>query len=689
MARMVNVYTFCGWWQVVVLVLAASLAAPGVQATHVHGAQDYAINVTAADLFNVTADLPFNCAAVVHQVYPNATYPQFLANGTYGGLNGTSLGWPMVNGSFVFPNVTFARNGTVFVFNNTLYRFVVYSGKNVTWSTDPSAPTPGATHGGTNMTVWCQFFNISKPAPIPIRPPTQPLLRLVKSTGGAIYVNATVTDDGGHQPTLVFEYAPLGTTMNAPPVSWEVFANTTHRFPAKGDLLPRRYYAFRAYAFNVAGHSAESEVLYVRTKYASPPSAPTAVNSSSTGGAVRLMWEPPVDKGGVEILSYAVVFGGEYVDLPANARVLVRTHLPANQSWTFNITAVNAVGGVNGIGKALPDAVASTAEHPTLPTPPLDVRVESEDVGVVTIAWTAPFDLGGLPASGYVVERKLAGALGESSPTSWSELATLDGSATSLIVSVRGNTSYLFSVFANTTAGESPRSDIMEYDSVAFVPPSPPPNLRNTSLATGGAVDLAWDVPLDDGSDDVRGYMVEVRMLSVRSSAWSKGWVPLAGQSFQRPWTTRSIRMPLPSNTSAMVRVRAMNRLMGPPSQVINISTSGPSAPNAPRLVRVTGITGGTIALRWLPPLDTGGVALRHYVVKFSVGPDRIASAHEYTRSRSNSVDGYEYTDTWVEYTINGIRSVLPVFCLHAVVLTLHPLQAQHKRVQHHCDCCQ
>lgn len=459
-----------------------------------------------------------------------------------------------------------------------------------------------------------------------------------------LQLNASVREDGGAPVHFLFEYARYrGPTADH---EWHLFANTSSGTVLKGKLLPRRWYTFRAEAVNVAGTSGVSDALVVQTKYASPPSPPVTINSSSTGGAVTIQWTDPVDAGGVEILSYVVVFDGEYYDLDADARRFVRPQLARNSSFVFNVTAVNAVGGRNGVGEPSADMVATTFVNATEPTPPTELRVHSEDVGWVVLEWTPPFDSGGVSITGYTVFRRLADGPGDAA--AWTELGQVGGGVTSLMSTVRGDEVYWFTVIANTTWGPSDPAELFEYTSVFYVPPSPPLGLHNISVATGGGIKLAWNTPSDDGADDIRGYLVETNRGGV--------WTTVTGQALQRPHTYSWFHLALPANTSVAVRVRAVNRLVGPPSAEFNVSTTRATPPAQPLGVRVTHTTGGTVGVEWRAPADTGGVPLHQYVVSLSVGMPRTILAADVTQVRLESVDGFEYNVEAVVFVINKLR---------------------------------
>lgn len=174
---------------VVVFALVLALALPGAEASHVPNANDVNADVSPAQLRNATREFPFNCAAVVHDVYPNATFPAFNLTG----INATV--WPTVNGSAVLPNVTYFANRTVFVHNSTWYRFVLYDGLNTTLSTDADAHpawVPGVSGElvpNRNITVWCEWYNFTKPpTPRVPDPPSDLSLQLLRVTGGGAYV---------------------------------------------------------------------------------------------------------------------------------------------------------------------------------------------------------------------------------------------------------------------------------------------------------------------------------------------------------------------------------------------------------------------------------------------------------------------------------------------------------------------
>ena len=229
---------------------------------------------------------------------------------------------------------------------------------------------------------------------------------------------------------------------------------------------------------------------------------------------------------------------------------------------------------------------------------------------------------------------------------------------TTLHSAVRGDVVYWFTVVANTTWGPSAAADVFEYRSVFYVPPSAPLGLHNISEPTGGGVKLAWDTPVADGADDIRGYVVETQPRPLLPHI-SAAWTAVPGQALQRPHQYNWFHLSLPANTSVAVRVRAVNRLVGPPSAEFNVSTTRASPPDKPLGVRITHVTGGTVGVEWRPPVDTGGVPLDRYVVSLSVGAPRTMMATDVTQVALASVDGFEYRVETVVYVINKLRCVV------------------------------
>lgn len=185
-------------------------------------------------------------------------------------------------------------------------------------------------------------------------------------------MNATVVDDGRAATHVIHQIAVVDPLTPTAKPHWVQWANVSSSLSImmKGGLLPRQQYLLRSMAVNQAGWSNWSVTLTIETGFVSPPSPPIEVTTNSTGGAVLIAWQPPVDTGGVDISGYTLVFDSVQHQLTRHARSKLVPKLQAGTAYTFNITAVNVAGGRNGIGEPTPSQVVATLANVTLPDAP-------------------------------------------------------------------------------------------------------------------------------------------------------------------------------------------------------------------------------------------------------------------------------------------------------------------------------
>ena len=147
------------------------------------------------------------------------------------------------------------------------------------------------------------------------------------------------------------------------------------------------------------------------------PGVPVNVRLAEVGdGLVTVAWDAPADDGGSPVTGYEVWYVrhqdwlGEDADevvwvrsggvLGGDARRHVIEGLADYQAYVVVVAAVNRVGRGSFSDEVFPVA---GSDAPTPPGAPASVRVEAEDLGLVTVAWDAPADDGGSPVTGYEV----------------------------------------------------------------------------------------------------------------------------------------------------------------------------------------------------------------------------------------------------------------------------------------------
>ncbi|MFC4531525.1 DUF7507 domain-containing protein [Sphaerisporangium dianthi] len=228
---------------------------------------------------------------------------------------------------------------------------------------------------------------------------------------------------------------------------------------------------------------------YVYTSAPGTPSAPTATAGVTSATVV---WTAPAANGspitGYVVTPYrnGVAQAPQSFDASTTTRTL--TGLTVGASYTFTVTAINAIG----TGAA---SVQSNAVVPyTVPGQPTITAVTAGDLSA-TLTFTAPSN-GSSPITGYIVTPYIGDVA--QTPQSFSGTAT-----TRTATGLTAGTAYTFTVTAVNAAGPGPAS----LRSTAVTPNAnplltfPPPPSGQVGIAysvpltmTGGTAPIAWSV---------------------------------------------------------------------------------------------------------------------------------------------------------------------------------------------------
>ena len=226
----------------------------------------------------------------------------------------------------------------------------------------------------------------------------------------------------------------------------------------------------------------------------------------------------------------------------ATARNVTVTGLANGTAYTFDVTAVTALG-------SSPASARSAAVTPrTVPAAP---TIGTVDPGAAsaTVHWTPPADTGGSPITGYVVRAY------NGTGTTVVRSQTAPASATSLVVTgLTNGTAYTFAVAATNAAGTGAFSARSVAVTPATVPGAP---VIGTAVAgtAGGAIEATanWAPPTVTGGSPITGYRVTALQMS------SAGTVLASTVSGDLPVTSRSLDMTLPVAGNYRFTVQAIN----------------------------------------------------------------------------------------------------------------------------------
>ena len=271
------------------------------------------------------------------------------------------------------------------------------------------------------------------------------------------------------------------------------------------------------------------------------PSAPTGLTATGGDQQVTLSWGAPSSDGGSAIVRYqyrvqqsgrsfiewAPISGG------ASATSYIVTGLENGTSYTFEVRAVNGVGGGQG-------ATASATLSDSAPGAPANLTATAGDEQVA-LSWGAPTD-GGSQILRYEYRYgAVGGTYGE-----WTTVSG-GGSARSLTVTgLTNGTEYGFQVRAENGIGEGPASEDTATPGRA---PTMPTGL--TAGVESETITVMWGMPADTGGSAITGYQVRYRM---SGGAW-RNWMVVEGGASATSYTI----MGLTNGIGYEIAVRAVN----------------------------------------------------------------------------------------------------------------------------------
>ncbi len=318
------------------------------------------------------------------------------------------------------------------------------------------------------------------------------------------------------------------------------------------------------------------------------PGPPIAFGARLGDGNVELVWEPPVDLGGFNLLSY-----GLYRGPSSDNMTLVETLDPMTMAhndtppllggtYHYALTAISPAGE----GPRSNTVSIWYIVHPGTPT---DLSASPGDA-VVGLGWVPPADTGGAPVLGYSIFRG-------SSADSLEHLVSPDNVTSYNDTDVVNGETYHYAVSCINARGSGPLTPVVSVTPIGL--PTAPLNLR----ATGGdrMVTLLWERPENDGGQQLLGY----RLL--------RGLGPddLTVRETLSRTTTGYMDSPLNNGVDYHYAILAYNAMgAGPLSQTVIGRPIG--FPEVPREFAV--VPGdGNATLSWEPPFSDGGMPLLGY----------------------------------------------------------------------------
>jgi len=269
------------------------------------------------------------------------------------------------------------------------------------------------------------------------------------------------------------------------------------------------------------------------------------------------------------------------------------------------------------------------------PSAPSNIRVTSILSDSVTLGWGAPDFDGGMPLSGYVIERSNAAHGG------WTTVGTTDAlSRTFKVPKLLEGNQYYFRVMAENQVGTGApveTSSSVEVKSPYNVPDAP----RNVEAAEVSAhsIVIEWNAPRDDGGAPIRGYVVE------RRQAFSTRFLRVNRSLLTDTFYQDTNVYP---GSDYDYRIAAENEAgigaFSAPTGAI-FAKEPFDVPGAPGIPEESGVTRNSVNLTWRAPRTDGGSPITGYFIEYK-------SQHAYSWSCANT--GFKCVDN--SYTVTGLQ---------------------------------
>jgi len=408
------------------------------------------------------------------------------------------------------------------------------AGYTVSWSGSSQAcsGTPCIVTGLTNGTSYT--FTVTATNSLGTGPPSGPSNSVTPI--GPPAAPTAVTATAGNAQARVGWSAPSanGSGITGYTVNWSGGSQPCSGSPCLiTGLSNGTSYTFTVTAANAVGTGPASVASNTVTP-ATVPGVPTGVSAAGGNSQATVGWTVPSANGSA-ITGYTASWSGG--SQPCGGSPCVVTGLTNGTSYTFTVTATNAVG--TGPASAASNAVIPVA----VPGAPTNLTATAGN-NQATVNWTAP-SANGSPITGYTV--------------SWSGGSQACSGSPCVVTGLNNGTSYAFTVTATNAVGTGPASPASNVVTPATVPGAP----TAVSAAAGDSqATVNWTAPMSDGGAAIIAYRV----------------TPYIGQVAQSPigvgLVTSSTLTGLTNGTTYTFTVTALNGVgAGPESAASNFVT--------------------------------------------------------------------------------------------------------------------
>ena len=375
-------------------------------------------------------------------------------------------------------------------------------------------------------------------------------------------------------------------------------------------------YKFIATATNAAGSTTSSPSNAIVP--ASIPGAPTAVTATRGDETATVAFTPPTDNGGSIITSYTLTVVETGQTFTGNGSPITVTGLTNGSSYTFKVSATNAVGVSDSSTASAPVKIAGVADAPTSVT-----AVAGDETATVSASgnWNTLSGSGGESVTAIVF-------------TSMNGLHTCTATlpATSCTISgLTNGTAYTFTAIAQNAVGNSPGTS-----STSVTPagnPTAPTSV--TAIAGDKSATITFSGAGNNGST-ITSYIIKVSP---------------TGDTFTVS-SSPAVISGLTNGGSYTFTVAAVNAIGESVFSTTSASAVPASAPAAPTSLAVLSGDTSTV-VSWSPPSDDGGNPITSYLVTASNGATCTAIAPATSCKITGLTNGTSYT-----FTAQAINSI-------------------------------
>ncbi len=469
-------------------------------------------------------------------------------------------------------------------------------------------------------------------------------------------------------------------------------------------LDPGSTYHYRIKAVNSAGNSAPSNTFSGTTRASNTvPDAPTGLMEVvQNQNQIDLTWTAPLSNGGSPITGYrierATGTGGNFMDLVADTMDPATTSyndtgLMAATTYRYRVSTINALG--TGATSNTVTAMTTAVTAPSVPRAFSSMSTENIILNRnnLTLNWLPPLDDGGVPITGYIIERYVGSitvddVIKDPSDATFDTRNSPNPTATSYtdVTMQLAAVLYFYRIRAvNQNSLEGPELPTLEEArqgsyraGTSLITLSAAPTGLMAVAQGQDQIDLTWTVPEDFGvlgSSSFTGYRIE------RATGTSGNFMELAANTMDSATSYNDTG--LMAATTYRYRVSAVNTSgSGDVSNVATVTTAAltaaPSISITPATVTATAGTaiadisidasaGGAVASYSIMPAITNGLSFDASTGTISGTPTAAANEITYTITATNASD----TDTaTVAITVNAAPVAAPSISISPATVT-------------------